>query len=327
MISTQHMSVLFAFFSFSWCPLLLIHPAHGYAYSTPPSPPSSSHQVSTTESTISSRTSAVRSTARLLTDTTTLKISNNRFISPLPKLVQKGMSTLALAAAITVSSSTTNVPIAHADYDNAEDTVETVLQNLKDSTGDSSKTFKVFESISEIITEGKGVGGSLSYSKCYTIMKNTKLLVTKETILKSHLMASSFMYFFYVHTIEAGVKLERGFVADEDTTIYNPGLSLLTESEKTSIVNAIIENRKGNIAAKSWSQDNEYAFDFLKTRLDPLHMVELSSYLKVLPFLGGAVYLFALAVQQFARGLFEVVYVVSALVVFIPILALIAAGV
>jgi hypothetical protein len=126
---------------------------------------------------------------------------------------------------------------------------------------------------------------------------------------------------------KAGVKLERGYVADEDTTIYNPGLSLLTESEKSTLINAIIDNRKGNIASNSWNQDNEYAFDFLKTRLDPLHMVELSTYLKVLPFLGGAMYLVALGVQQFARGLFEVAYIVSALVVFLPIFVLIAAGV
>lgn len=98
--------------------------------------------------------------------------------------------------------------------------------------------------------------------------------------------------------VSAGVKLERGYVADEDTTIYNPGLSLLTESEKTSLVNAVIENRKGNLAANTWSQDNEYAFDFLKTRLDPLHMTELKGYLKFFPFLGGLVYLAALGVQQ-----------------------------
>ena len=89
-----------------------------------------------------------------------------------------------------------------------------------------------------------------------------------------------FFFFFFRQSISAGVTLERGYVADEDTTIYNPGLSLLTESEKNSLVNAIIENRKGNIASNSWSQDNEYAFDFLKTRLDPLHMYELKGYLK-----------------------------------------------
>jgi hypothetical protein len=28
-----------------------------------------------------------------------------------------------------------------------------------------------------------------------------------------------------------GVQLDRGYIADEDTAIYNPGLTLLTESD------------------------------------------------------------------------------------------------
>ena len=130
-----------------------------------------------------------------------------------------------------------------------------------------------------------------------------------------------------MHDSLEGVNLERGFVADEDTTIYNPGLSLLTESEKSGLVNAIIDNRKGNVASKTWNKENEYAFDSLKSRLDPLHMVELSPYLKAFPFLGGAMYLVALGVQQFARGIFEGGYIVSVLVVFIPVIALILYGV
>jgi hypothetical protein len=244
-----------------------------------------SHQISTTtnESQISATSAA---TVRKQTQTATV-----------PSMVQKGISTLALTAAITLSSSTAILPAAHADieiYDatssitTGEDTIDIVLQSLKEGTGDVTKSFKAMEAINDIITEGKGVGGSVGYN---------------------------------------GVRLERGYVADEDTTIYNPGLTLLTESEKTSLVDAMIANRKGNVASNTWSQDNEYAFDSLKTRLDPLHMVELKGYLKFLPFLGGAMYLVALGVQQFARGLFEVAYVVSALVVFIPIFIFIAAGV
>ena len=127
-------------------------------------------------------------------------------------------------------------------------------------------------------------------------------------------------------SITAGVRLERGYVADEDTTIYNPGLSLLTESEKDQIIGGVIQNRKENVAKKSWSTDNEFAYDFLKTKLDPLHMVELKGYLGALPFYGAAVYLVAIAVQQFARDLFPVAYVVGAVVVFLPAAVLIAFG-
>lgn len=123
------------------------------------------------------------------------------------------------------------------------------------------------------------------------------------------------------------MRLERGYVADEDTTIYNPGLSLLTESEKTRIVDAVIQNRKENIAKKTWSKDNEFAFEFLKTKLDPLHMVELKGYLGILPFYGAACYLAALAVQQVARDFFSAAYIVSAAAVFLPIFVLILKGV
>ena len=107
-----------------------------------------------------------------------------------------------------------------------------------------------------------------------------------------------------MQTKSDGVKLNEGFVADEDTTIYNPGLSLLTSSEKERLVSAIIDNRKVGLSTQHWSENNEYAFDFLKQKLDPLHMYELGGYLKILPFYGAALYLVALFVQKNARGIF-----------------------
>mmetsp|Transcript_11836 Transcript_11836/g.17743 ORF Transcript_11836/g.17743 Transcript_11836/m.17743 type:complete len:269 (-) Transcript_11836:227-1033(-) len=208
--------------------------------------------------------------------------------------IKKGMASLLVASTICLSTLNINSPAACAydDYTysdtNDVDTVEKVVKSLKDASGDAAASFKAFESISEIITEGKGVGGMISSS---------------------------------------GVRLERGFVADEDTTIYNPGLSLLTESEKDKIVNAVIENRKENAAKKTWSKDNEFAFDFLKTKLDPLHMAEIKGYLGILPIYGAVVYLGAIAVQQIARDLFETAYVVSAVAIFLPALVLIIKGV
>ena len=145
---------------------LLLHPT--FAYTIP--------NVSSSKS--SNKAAAVRSSPSSVDVTTKSQ-------TLLPSLVQKGLSTLALATAITISSSTAILPTAYAESDYAtetsttattsvssfssnvspEDTVEVVIQNLKDATGDSSKTIKVFENISEIITEGAGVGGSLSYSK------------------------------------------------------------------------------------------------------------------------------------------------------------------
>jgi hypothetical protein len=103
-------------------------------------------------------------------------------------------------------------------------------------------------------------------------------------------------------------------------------LSLLTESEKERLIEGIIDNRKGNMKAKSWNKDNQYAFDFLKQKLDPLHMVELRGYLRILPFWGAGLYLATLGVQQFKRELFSTAYIVAALLVFLPAIVLVSTG-
>jgi len=176
---------------------------------------------------------------------------------------------------------------AYEESDYASETVTTVVQRLKSSTGSIDDTFLALEDVAKIITEGKGVGGQLTYD---------------------------------------GVKLNEGYVADEDTTIYNPGLSLLTESEKERLTDAIIQNRKVSLSSNQWNEDNEYAFSFLKQKLDPLHMYELGGYLKILPFWGAALYLGALFVQQNSRGIFPLVYGLCALGVFGPVIVLVASG-
>lgn len=121
--------------------------------------------------------------------------------------------------------------------------------------------------------------------------------------------------------------MDRGYVADEDTSIYNPGLTLLTESEKERLVEAVISARKDGLTKGQWSENNEFAFEFLREKLDPFHMVELSGFLKFVPFYAAILYVGVLAVQQFARGAFQIAYLVGVAAFFLPILALIAAGV
>lgn len=120
--------------------------------------------------------------------------------------------------------------------------------------------------------------------------------------------------------------MERGFVADEDTSIYNPGLTLLTESEKERLVEAVIQSRKVGLAQGQWSENNEYAYEYLKFTLDPLHMVELSGFLGIVPIYGAVLYLAVLAVQQNLRSLFTPAYMIGVAAFFGPIIALIAAG-
>jgi len=176
-------------------------------------------------------------------------------------------ASLALTLSLTpILTSNPQIVNAYEESDYASETVTNVVSQLKSTAGDVDGTFTTLEDIAKIITEGKGVGGTLTYD---------------------------------------GVKLNEGQnVADEDTTIYNPGLTLLTSSEKERLVSAIIDNRKVGLSTSHWSENNEFAFDFLKQKLDPLHMYELEGYLGILPFYGAALYLVALFVQKNARGIF-----------------------
>jgi len=199
---------------------------------------------------------------------------------------QKQIQATILAGVLSLSLTSTTVN-AYEDSDYASETVTETVQIVKDATGNVGATFKAFEGINDIVTEGRGVGGAI----------NSK-----------------------------GVALERGFVADEDTSIYNPGLSLLTQSEKERLVDAIIQNRKGNVKSNTWSQDNQYAYEFLKGKLDPLFMYELKGYLTIFPYYSAIVYIAGLAAQQLARDKFSTAYVACAAAIFLPALGLIALG-
>jgi hypothetical protein len=191
---------------------------------------------------------------------------------------------LALAGML----SATGCPaMAYSPNDYASDVVLTAVQSLKDSSGNIDQTFKSYENIGSIITEGKGVGGIINYK---------------------------------------GVQLDRGFIADEDTSIYNPGLTLLTESEKERLVEAVIQSRKAGVSQGQWSEQNQSAYSFLRDKLDPLRMTELRGYLAIFPFYSAIIYLAALAVQQFARNIFPAAYLVGVAAILAPIVFLVAAG-
>ena len=81
-------------------------------------------------------------------------------------------TTLAVSLALAMAASTlTPVQPANAyiPSDYATETVQTAIQDLKAARGNSDDTFKIYESIAGIITEGKGVGGQINYSK-YTVI-------------------------------------------------------------------------------------------------------------------------------------------------------------
>jgi hypothetical protein len=175
--------------------------------------------------------------------------------------------------------------VAYDPSDFASETVTAAIQSLKEAQGSANSVVKAYESVAGIITEGKGIGGEINFK---------------------------------------GVQLDRGYVADEDTAIYNPGLTLLTESEKERLVEAIVESKRASMS--SWNADTQAGFEFLREKLDPLHTYELRGYLRIVPFYGAALYLAALAVQQIARDYFPVAYIAGVVAIFAPALALILSG-
>lgn len=80
--------------------------------------------------------------------------------SPKNALVSAALATSVLVAASNPLPSKAYIP---SDY--ASDTVQEAVQALKDASGNADSTFKVYEDIAGIITEGKGVGGMVNYSK------------------------------------------------------------------------------------------------------------------------------------------------------------------
>jgi hypothetical protein len=203
------------------------------------------------------------------------------------------LATATLCSMLTWNSPLlTSSPAAHAydASDYASETVQAALKSIQDASGKAEETVKAFENVAAIITEGKGVGGEINYK---------------------------------------GVQLDRGYVSDEDTGIYNPGLTLLTESEKERLVEAIVESRKAASrmnSADAWTADTQAGFDFLRGSLDPLHMYELRGYLGVVPFYGAALYLTVLAVQQLARPAFAAAYVVGIVALVLPAVAIVLLG-
>jgi hypothetical protein len=74
---------------------------------------------------------------------------------------------LTIAAATVIQPSYGYVP---SDY--ASDTVQAAVQELMTASGNIEQTFKAYENIAGIITEGKGVGGMVNYSKSSTLLHN-----------------------------------------------------------------------------------------------------------------------------------------------------------
>jgi hypothetical protein len=70
-----------------------------------------------------------------------------------------------IASTLALSPLVPSPAIAFEDSDYASETVTSAVDALRNAGSDAATTFKVFEDIAAIITEGKGVGGSINYRK------------------------------------------------------------------------------------------------------------------------------------------------------------------
>ena len=75
--------------------------------------------------------------------------------------------------------------------------------------------------------------------------------------------------------------------------------------------------------SSSWDQALNYAAGEVKRRVDPYRTVDLGGYLKAAPFVGGGVYIAALAVQQILPELFIFAYPLAVFVFTAPIIYII----
>lgn len=84
------------------------------------------------------------------------------------------------------------------------------------------------------------------------------------------------------------------------------------------IVNAI--NSKRAALGNDWDHILRYESGEVKRRVDPFRTVDLNSYLKVAPFVGGAGYLAALLVQKSLPELFVFAYPIAVAALVVPAL-------
>ena len=68
-----------------------------------------------------------------------------------------------LATSLAIASSNPLPAQAYVPSDYASETVTEAVRTLKAASGNVDETFKVYEMIASIITEGKGVGGMVNY--------------------------------------------------------------------------------------------------------------------------------------------------------------------
>ncbi len=86
---------------------------------------------------------------------------------------QNTVTSAIVASTLVLAPLATPPAVAYEDSDYASETVTAVVDSLRKAGSNAEETFKVYENIAAIITEGKGVGGSINYRKYPTRLSKT----------------------------------------------------------------------------------------------------------------------------------------------------------
>jgi hypothetical protein len=100
----------------------------------------------------------VPATTSTTTTTTSTKLNAHRQL-------ENAVASSLLAASLVVAASSPLPAQAYSDSDYASETVQEVIATLKQNRGSIDGTFQAYETVGEIISEGKGVGGMVNYSE------------------------------------------------------------------------------------------------------------------------------------------------------------------
>lgn len=95
-----------------------------------------------------------------------LQMANSNNSDDILRPILSTMTTASLAFTLAIASTTTTSPLpanAYEESDYASETVTNVVSQLKSNAGNVDGTFTTLEEVAKIITEGKGVGGTLTY--------------------------------------------------------------------------------------------------------------------------------------------------------------------
>jgi hypothetical protein len=102
------------------------------------------------------------------------------------------------ATSLAIAASNPLPAQAYIPSDYASETVQAAIKTLKDASGNTDETFKAYEMVAGIITEGEGVGGMVNYSK----LRNSSFVLSTTFCtpihFKSHHHHLLFVKYYYV---------------------------------------------------------------------------------------------------------------------------------